>query len=54
MCSARQGIIHEGLWQVSMVLDLKNNIATDAYTNPDENGKPIPILDQARIEIRDG
>ena len=54
VCSARQGIIHDGLWQVSMVLDLKNNIATDAYTNPDENGKPIPILDQARIEIRDG
>ena len=37
-----------------MVLDLKNKIATDAYTNPDERGNPIPILDQARVEIREG
>ena len=45
--------LHKGDWLVSIVLDLNKMVATDAYMNPDEEGRSVFHLAQARVTIED-
>lgn len=43
-----------GPWPVFVVADFNRLVATVSFTNPDENGKGVYIIDQAQLEIKEG
>ena len=52
--SPKQMIQYPGAWPVSVVADFNKLIATVSFVDPTENGGKYHVIDQAKLEIKEG